>query len=150
MTILPVEERIGSQTPRLCQLAQRQVASAGDDAIEFAETIGDGFYVLDEWQKFCIRGLLAEDAKARLCAGVGLILMPRQNGKNAVLEVIELYAFYVLNLPYILHTAHLQETTADHMARLWSAIESDEDLLSITKGADLAHGLPSADQVQDP
>lgn len=133
MTTSPTVERIGSQVPRLHQHARRQAASAGDDAIEFAETIGDGFYVLDEWQKFCIRGLLAEDENARLCAGVGLILMPRQNGKNSVLEVIELYAFYVLGLPYILHTAHLQETTADHMARLWSAIESDADLLSITK-----------------
>lgn len=133
MTNSVTVDRIGSQTPRLHQCAQRAVASAGDDAIEFAESIGGGFYVLDDWQKYCIRGLLAEDAKARLCAGVGLILMPRQNGKNSVLEVIELYAFYVLGLPYILHTAHLQETTADHMARLWSAIESDEDLLSITK-----------------
>lgn len=117
----------------------RAVGSAGDDAIEFAESIGwdddlgHGFYELDEFQKFCIRGLLSEDAGAKLCALVAVILMPRQNGKNVILEVVELYAFFVLGLPYILHTAHLQETTAEHMARLWSAIESDEDLLSISR-----------------
>lgn len=119
-----------SQDPR------RAVASAGDDAIAWAESIGwrkrtgRGFYVLDEWQKFCIRGILSEDASARLCATIVLLLVPRQNGKNVVLEVVELYAFFVLELRYILHTAHLAETSADHMARLWEAIQSDRELRS--------------------
>ena len=58
--------------PRLSHLPRRAVASAGDDAIEFAESIGwsveagRGFYVLDEWQKHCIRGILSEDENARL------------------------------------------------------------------------------------
>lgn len=138
MSLLTVE-RIGAQLPRLSQWPARAVGSAGDDAIEFAESLGwddelgHGFYELDEFQKYCIRGLLSEDAGAKLCALVAVILMPRQNGKNVILEVVELYAFFVLGLPYILHTAHLQETVADHMARVWSAIEFDEDLLSICK-----------------
>lgn len=134
-----VAARIGSQVPRLQQLPAKAVASAGDDAVEWAQSIGwdeatrRGYYVLDEWQKFCVRGLLSEDPQARLCALVCLIIVARQNGKNVILEVVELYAFYVLELPYILHTAHLQETTADHMDNLWAAIESDPALLSITK-----------------
>lgn len=118
------------QEPRLA------VASAGDDAIQWAESIGwdedegHGFYVLDEWQRFCIRGILSEDPHARLCAFVCVLLVPRQNGKNVVLEVIELYALFVLELPLILHSAHLAETSAEHMARLWDAIESDDDLSS--------------------
>ncbi len=138
MTLLS-DVRIGRQQPRLSQRPARAVGSAGDDAIEFAESIGfdedtgRGFYELDDWQKFCIRGLLSEDRNAQLCALVSLILVTRQNGKNVILEVVELYAFYVLGLPLILHTAHLQETTADHMARLWAAIESDEELSAITK-----------------
>lgn len=116
------------------QSPRRQFASAGDDAIAWAESIGwddeegHGFYELDEWQKFCIRGILAEDEMAALCALVCLLLVPRQNGKNVVLEVIELYALFVLDLRYILHSAHLTETSADHMARLWEAIQSDDDL----------------------
>jgi hypothetical protein len=134
-----VADRIGKQQPRLSQWPAKAVGSAGDDAIAFAESIGwddetgQGFYDLDEWQRYCIRGALSEDPAARLCAMVVLILVARQNGKNVILEVIELYAFYVLDLPYILHTAHLQETTADHMDRLWSAIESDERLSKITR-----------------
>lgn len=112
------------------------MASAGDDAIAWAESIGwdesqgRGFYVLDDWQKFCIRGILSEDPHARLCAFIAVLLVPRQNGKNVVLEVVELYAFFVLELRYILHSAHLAETSADHMARMWEAIESDADLSS--------------------
>jgi phage terminase large subunit-like protein len=123
-----------NQRPRLSRSPRLAVATAGDDAIAWAESIGwdahegRGFYKLDDWQKWCIRGILSEDANARLCAFVAVLLVPRQNGKNVVLEVVELYAFFVLELRYILHSAHLAETSADHMARLWEAIESDEDL----------------------
>lgn len=127
------------QRPRLEQSPRSAVSTAGDDCIAWVESIGwddvegHGFYVLDEWQKFCIRGILSEDARANLCALVSLLLVPRQNGKNVILEVVELYALFVLDLKYILHSAHLTETTADHMARLWEAIQSDDDLASRSK-----------------
>lgn len=136
----------GAQRPRLSQQPARAVASAGDDCIAFAESIGwdedegHGFYELDDWQRWCIRGILSEDRLANLCALVCLLLVPRQNGKNVVLEVIELYALFVLNLKYILHSAHLTETSADHMARLWEAIQSDDDLASRAKQT-TAHGF---------
>lgn len=126
--------RVGEQVPRLHQHPVGAVGSAGDDAIEWAESIGwddragHGFYQLDEWQRFVIRGMLSEDATARLCAEIALLIVARQNGKGTILEVVELYALYVLGLPLILHTAHLGETSADHMARLWAAICSDPEL----------------------
>ncbi len=128
--------RVGAQVPRLHQQPAGAAGSAGDDAIEWAESIGwddrtgRGFYQLDEWQRFCIRGMLSEDSSARLCALVALLIVPRQNGKGTILEVVELYALFVLELPLILHTAHLTETSADHMNRLWAAIQSDPELAS--------------------
>ena len=127
--------------PRLQQAPAGAVGSAGDDAIEWAESIGGGFYELDEWQRFCIRGILSEDEHARLCAEAALLIVPRQNGKGTILEVVELYALFVLDLPLILHTAHLSETSADHMARLWAAIRSDPELerqckQSLSKGSE--------------
>lgn len=130
----PDGRRVGAQAPRLHQQPAGAVGSAGDDAIEWAESIGwdaragHGFYQLDEWQRFCIRGMLSEDSTARLCALVCLLIVPRQNGKGTILEVVELYALFVLELPLILHTAHLTETSADHMNRLWAAIQSDDEL----------------------
>lgn len=117
-----------TQAPRLA------VASAGDDCIEWAHSIGwdavegRGHFLLDDWQQWCVRGMLSEDATARLCAYVAVLLVPRQNGKNVILEVVELYALFVLELKYILHSAHLAETSADHMANLWEAIQSDDEL----------------------
>lgn len=130
----------------MTQQPARAVASAGDDCIAWAESIGwdedegHGFYELDDWQKWCIQGILSEDRLANLCALVCLLLVPRQNGKNVVLEVVELYALFVLDLKYILHSAHLTETSADHMARLWEAIQSDDDLASRAKQT-TAHGF---------
>lgn len=117
--------------------------------IGWSDEDGHGFYEsIDDWQQWCIRGLLSEDESAQLCALVALILVPRQNGKNVILEIVELYAFYVLGLRLILHTAHLQETSAAHMARLWEAIQSDDRLASITTQR-LANGTERLKRVSD-
>lgn len=89
-------------------------------------------YDLDDWQRWCIDGIFSTDAEYRLCATLCLILVSRQNGKNVILEIVELYAFYVLDWPVILHTAHRQDTSADHMARMRTAIEANPDLDAIT------------------
>jgi phage terminase large subunit-like protein len=106
------------------------VASAGPDAVEFAESLG---YELDDWQRWCIDGILSEDENRRLCAMLCLLIVPRQNGKNVIIEVVELYAFYVLDWPAILHSAHRQDTSADHMKRLRDVIESNPQLDEITE-----------------
>jgi hypothetical protein len=122
--------RRGVQRPRLQVLPSRRVGSAGPDAVEFAASKG---LILDDWQAWVVDGLLSEDAEARLVASMAVLLVPRQNGKNSILECVELYALYVLDLPLILHTAHLQVTSADHMMRMRSLIESDPDLAAITE-----------------
>lgn len=121
--------RIGAQRPRRHRLPRHQVASDGPDAIEFALSLG---YELDDWQRWCIDGILSTDAEYRLCATLCLILVSRQNGKNVILEVVELYAFYVLDWPVILHTAHRADTSAVHMMRMRTTIEANLELAEIT------------------
>jgi phage terminase large subunit-like protein len=111
-------------------LPGRRAGSAGPDAIEFAESLG---YELDDWQRWCIDGILSEDEDRRLCATLCLLIVPRQNGKNVVIEVVELYAFYVLEWQTILHSAHRQDTSADHMARLRAVVEANPVLDEITE-----------------
>lgn len=122
--------QIGSQRPRLWCLPEGRVGSSGPDAIEFAEGLG---YELDDFQKWCVDGILSEDVNRRLLCELVVLLIPRQNGKNIVLEVVELYLFYVVGVPVILHTAHRAETSADHMARLVAVIEANPDLDVITR-----------------
>lgn len=125
----PSALRIGAQRPRRHQLPRHRVASDGPDAIEFALSLG---YELDDWQRWCIDGIFSTDNDYRLCATLSLILVSRQNGKNVILEIVELYAFYVLEWPVILHTAHRQDTSADHMARMRTMIEANPELEAIT------------------
>ena len=121
--------RIGAQRPRRKLLPQRRVASAGPDACTYAESLG---YVLDDWQRWCIEGILSEDADYRLCATMCLLLVSRQNGKNVILEVVELYCFFILEWKLIIHTAHRADTSAGHMARLKEVIDANPELAACT------------------
>ena len=76
--------------------------------------------------------MLGEDEFGRWVASIIVLIMPRQNGKNAVLEALELYAFYVLDEPRILHTAHLAKTAGDHMRRMVELVRANEELEAIT------------------
>ncbi|MFZ4812842.1 MAG: hypothetical protein ACOYL9_15995 [Ilumatobacteraceae bacterium] len=105
------------------------MSSAGRDACEFAAASG---LILDDWQQWCLDKMLGEDADGRTLATTVLLLLPRQNGKNAVLEALELYAFYVLDEPRIIHTAHLAKTAADHMQRMVALVRSNPELDRIT------------------
>jgi hypothetical protein len=105
------------------------VSTAGADAVEFAATCG---LVLDEWQVWCLDQMLAERADGSWAASQSALIVPRQNGKNAVLEALELYALYVLDESRILHTAHLAKTAADHMARMVGLVRANPELDEIT------------------
>jgi len=118
-----------AQRPRLSSLPPGQVSSAGQDAVDFAASCG---LVLDDWQSWCLDKMLGEDADGRTLATTAPLILPRQNGKNAVLEALELYAFYVLDEPRILHTAHLAKTAADHMQRMVALVRSNPDLDGVT------------------
>ena len=121
--------RVGSQRPRLHSLPGKRHHSCGQEAIEYGESLG---YVLDDWQRWCIDGILSEDVNARLCASICLLIVPRQNGKNVVLEIVELYLFYVLEVDVIVHSAHRADTSADHMNRLITVIRNTPELDEIT------------------
>lgn len=129
MSSSSVVHRVGTQRPRLQHLPPGQISSAGKDAVDFAAACG---LVLDDWQAWCLDKMLGEDAAGRALATTVLLILPRQNGKNAVLEALELYAFYVLDEPRILHTAHLAKTAADHMQRMVALVRSNPDLNEVT------------------
>ena len=125
-----VVPRIGAQRPPKLHLPEG-IASVeqGHDCIEFAESVG---LVLDDWQQWLTLNSLAERADGTLAAPQSVVIVPRQNGKGGWLEALELYGLYVQHLPKQVHSAHLTDTAADHMARLKSIIDSDPELSSIT------------------
>lgn len=117
--------RIGAQRPRLCHMPAGIVSSAADEACDLAESCG---LVLDDWQRWYVDGLLSEDRFGRWVAQQALLVCPRQNGKNSILEVIELAALFLFGEQRIIHTAHLAKTAADHMQRMVGLIKANPDL----------------------
>ena len=108
------DARKGSQRPRVSVIHGDAAFSDGADVVEFMADLGVNMfpwerYVLDVW---CSKGA---DGKAT-CTTNGLAV-PRQNGKNLVIEGFE--AYYLAALGYhILHTAHRVKTAKKSFQRL--------------------------------
>ena len=82
---------VGSQEPRFCN-APRGAMRHADDAAFLAAGYG---LEPDDWQRLTLRAWLSETAGKWSSGRCGLAV-PRQNGKNAVLEMVELYKMVVL------------------------------------------------------
>lgn len=103
----------GQQRPRL-HVAVREGASYGDLAHQLAAS-----YQLtqDPWQQLIQDDWLRLDEQGRWAHLTCGLSVPRQNGKNAVLEVRELFGMVGLG-EKILHTAHQVKTAQKHFRRL--------------------------------
>lgn len=98
--------------------------SSGDDAIALAKTAG---LFLDPWQQDAVRHILAEGPDGRWSTFEAALIVPRQNGKNAVLEAIELAALFLFEERLIIHTAHLFPTSVEAFLRIRQLIETNPD-----------------------
>lgn len=93
-----------------------------DDAIELSSRYG---LVPDEWQEWVLDGWLARNARTgRLASSQCGLTVPRQNGKNGCLEIVELFKIVVLGRR-ILHTAHEVKTARKAFMRLASFFENE-------------------------
>ena len=79
---MPTPELIGSQTPRF-QLAPPAVSSAAREAIDLCDQAG---MPLDLWQQNVCDLMLGERSDGSWAAFEFGLIVPRQNGKGAVLE----------------------------------------------------------------
>lgn len=86
----------------------------GPDAVALASSVGlDAF----PWQRSVLDDWCARDAHDRPAYATVGLSMPRQNGKNAALEVFELYELAVSGW-HVLHTAHRVKTSKKSFQRL--------------------------------
>lgn len=94
-------------SPRGCSMEH------AENALEFAEGYN---YIADPWQAEVVRAWLRTDSTGWVSSTWGLSV-PRQNGKNGALEIVELYLMVALNLK-ILHTSHLLGSARKAFKRL--------------------------------
>lgn len=111
---------IGSQVPRI-RKEPRYHHSDGKDAVFLAKSYG---LVPDPWQELVIESWLGLSAQDLYTADTCGLDVPRQNGKNAVVEIREFYGL-VLKGEKILHTAHEVKTARKAFLRLCDFFEDD-------------------------
>lgn len=122
-----LSRQTGKQEPRLCVLPEAPNGSSwehlytdGPDAATFASAYG---LTPDPWQQTLLNAWLTRnDQDKYLCTSCGLSV-PRQNGKNAILEIRELYGLCAIG-EKILHTAHRVDTARKAFLRLVSFFEN--------------------------
>lgn len=113
---------LGRQEPRV-QLEPKRSArfDDGGDACFLASKYG---LTPDPWQEVVIASWLGRTPDDRQAAGRCGLAVPRQNGKNGILEVVELFKIVVLGRK-VLHTAHEVKTARKAFLRLKSFFENE-------------------------
>ena len=130
--------RLGAQFPRVLAVPDSAVSfEAGLEAAELAESVG---LVLDSWQQFALVQACAERVDQKWAAfEVGLVV-PRQNGKGAVIEARELAGLFLFGEQLIIHTAHEYKTAAEAFLRVSQLIENSDSLRPLVKSIRTSHG----------
>lgn len=129
---------IGVRGPRICQVPEYESSEAGREAIEFAAEVAG--LVLDPWEAFVLEQSLGETAEGLWAASEIGLVVPRQNGKDAVLEARELAGLFLFKEPLILHSAHHFKTAQEHHRRLVGLIEGSDELSRRVKRISRSHG----------
>lgn len=101
-------------------------SSAAVEAVEFAEEVC-GIY-LDDWQRWVVELALSERADGSWSAFEVGIVCPRQNGKNFILEVVQIACIYLFGDRTLVHSAHKFDTSVEHFNRLKWLFENTDEL----------------------
>lgn len=113
---------MGVQEPRI-KVEPKYEYTDGEDAGKLASAYG---LTPDPWQQMILNSWLGRDEFDKYTAFRCGVLVPRQNGKNAILEMRELYGMAVLG-EKILHTAHEVKTARKAFLRLASFFENNRE-----------------------
>lgn len=127
---------VGAQQPRFLT-APAANTTAGAEAIELAETCG---LTLEPWQQLVVETAFAERHDGKWSALEVALICPRQNGKGAVLEAIELAGLFMFDEELILHSAHEFKTAQEAFRRILQLVQSNSDLDARVGRVRTSHG----------
>ena len=109
----------GVQEPSF-SLVPRHSQSDGPDACDLSAAYG---MKPDPWQETVMEGWLGTNSRLMYTASDCGLSVPRQNGKNGILEFVELYKSAIQGRR-ILHTAHEVKTCRKHFLRMKAYFEN--------------------------
>jgi hypothetical protein len=85
--------------------------------------------------------ILAEKPNGQWNAFEAALVLPRQNGKNSVLEAIELAGLFLFGEQLIIHTAHEFKTAQEAFRRIRSLVENTPELYDQLKNDGRSNGI---------
>ena len=162
--VLDVETEVsGEQMPRLWTVPDRHTAEikgcpqcgrtdegysgigCGDylstEILAWAKGVG---YDLDPWQEWVLTQGCGTRPNGKWASFENTIIISRQNGKSAILEVRELAGLYMLGEELVIHTAHEVKTSQEQFLRISNAVLNNPALSKRLKGKPRAsHGEES-------
>lgn len=139
----PDVARRGSQLPRI-ELYPPYFTTAADDAVDLAAVAG---LELDPWQEHVLRGSLGEQESGRWTSFRTCVVVPRQNGKNAILEARELAGLFLFGEKLIVHTAHEYKTANESMMSLMARLKATPELLEYVEGMEAGEGAEDSQRI---
>lgn len=128
--MLATDLRRGLQRPGLLHEPPDAVDwRLSDIAVEWGREVAG--IVLDEWQEWLVRWTFARRADGLWAARDVGAEVPRQNGKNIWLEVVELVSVFEFGDRLITHSAHRADVSHEHFLSLKEHIEASDDLMAM-------------------
>lgn len=126
LTSSPRSVRRGSQTPRVANFPEYPL-SAAPEVIAFAAYCG---LILDPWQEFVLTHGLGMGLDEMWTAPKVSCWVPRQNGKGAVIEALELAWLFMpgMEVDLVVHSAHEHRTAKKAYGRLERIIRRKPDI----------------------
>lgn len=122
--------RIGAQRPRLESVPPR-VDSLLEMADDLMQLVGKP---LDEWQKYVLSGALGLRGDGRWSAFEVGVCVPRQCGKNVIIEARELIGMFILGDKTTIHSAHQFRTARKSFREMEKLIRETPSLFSQVLG----------------
>lgn len=101
----------------------RSVSNEVDDAVFLSSNYG---LTPDDWQEDVLESWLGRKSNGRWAAATCGLAVPRQNGKNGIIEVRELFGMVALGEKF-LHTAHEVKTARKAFLRIASFFENERE-----------------------
>lgn len=115
--------------------------TSGVEAVELAESVG---LVPDGWQRAAVHDILGEDDHGKWASFESAVVVPRQNGKGTIFEIVQLADLFLFSSAQrdflAIHTAHEFKTAQEAFRRLLFWVENTDWLRKKVKRVSTAHG----------
>jgi hypothetical protein len=136
LTISPPSVRRGSQEPRVSNYPAYDLSAAP----EIISLAAKAKLHLDPWQQYVLTHGLGMHADGEWTARRVSCWVPRQNGKGAIIEALELAWLFLLDEDLIIHSAHQHRTSQRAYVRLEKLIRRTPSMLKRVKSFRQANG----------